>query len=213
MELIYRKWDEVPIKIYKEITQIVDGDGDETSKSVALIATLCGVPEEEIWNLSLPEVGSLSRQASWVWDFDFDKDKKPHKLRVAGEEYVVNYDVTKMSIAAYVDFQNYFKDKDRFMGALLTTFVLPKGHKYADDYDVAALAQKFEAEIPITTFNTLLYFFVLTSLNSIRGMQIYSDLMIKKLMKSKSLTKEEREKIAEIMEKKRQAEGTFGFPL
>lgn len=210
MELIYHKWDDVPIKIYKEITQIVEGELGETEKAVALIAALCGVPEDEVWALSLPEVGSLSRQTAWVWSFDYNKDKKPHKLRVAGGEYVVNYDVSKMSIAAYVDFQTYFKNRDKFMGALLTTFVIPKGHKYADDYDVAELAKIFEAEIPITTYNTLLYFFVLTSLNSIRGTQIYSALMIKKMLKNKNLTETEREKIMETLKKNKVTADLFG---
>lgn len=207
MEIIYHKWDEVPIKIWREIRDITEAEGvDDTTRSVQLIAALCGVEEGEIWNLTLPEISRLSNDVKWVWDFDFNKDKKPHKLKVKGEEYVVNYEVAKMSIAAYIDFQQYFKDRDKFMGAILTTFVLPKGKKYADGYDCAELAKTFEEEIPITTYNTLLYFFLLTSLNSIRAMQIYSELALKKVEREtgKTLT-EERKKLRKIAD-------IFGLP-
>ena len=80
------------------------------------------------------------------------------------------------------------------------------GKKYADGYDCAELAKTFEEEIPITTYNTLLYFFLLTSLNSIRAMQIYSELALKQVEREtgKTLT-EERKKLRKIAD-------TFGLP-
>jgi len=210
MNFIYGKWDDVPIAVYKEICGITESDASDTEKTVSLIAVLCGVPEDEVWALPLTEVGVLAKSIGWVFNFGFDTAKKPHKLRLPSGEYSVEYDVSKMSIAAYVDFQNYFKDRKRFMGALLTTFVIPKGHKYAEGYDCAVLAKTFENEVPITTYNTLLYFFVLTSLNSIRAMQIYSALMLSKAMKNGSLTEAEREKIMKKMAELKSATDMFG---
>ena len=207
MNLIYHKWDEVPISVYREISGIVEAEGvDDTTKSVQLLAALCGVPEGEIWDLTLPEISALSKQIEWVYSFDFDKKKKPHRLKIAGNDYVVNYEVAKMSIAAYVDFQTYFKDRDKYMGAILTTFVLPKGKKYAEDYDCVELAKTFEAEVPITTYNTLLYFFLLTSLNSIRAMQIYSELALKEVERKTGKT------LTQARAKLRKIADTFGLP-
>lgn len=195
MKLLYKGWNEVPIKVYKEIRAIVEDESLEaTERSVALLAALCGVDDNEIWALSLPEISQMSTEIGWLNSTDFDKGRKPHKLRISNRDYVVNYEVQKMSIAAYVDFQNYFKDRDNNMGALLTTFVIPKGCRYAEGYDPAELAKTFEAEVPIATYNTLLYFFVLTSLRSIRAMLIYSELEIQKAERENLLTEEMKEK-------------------
>lgn len=206
MNLIYHKWDEVPISVYKEIRDIIEGEGDDMNKTVSLLAILCGTDDASVWDLTLPEISTLGKSIDWVWKFDFNKEKKPHKLKVAGSDYVINYDVSKMSVAAYVDFQQYFKDRDKYMGAVLTTFVLPKGKKYAEDYDCAELAKKFEAEIPITTYNTLMYFFLLTSLNSIRAMQIYSELSLLEAERKTGMT------ATAARKRLRKIADTFGLP-
>ena len=206
MNLIYHKWDEVPISVYKEIRDVIEGEGDDMNKTVSLLAILCGTDESSVWDLTLPEISTLGKSIDWVWKFDFNKEKKSHKLKVAGSDYVINYDVSKMSVAAYVDFQQYFKDRDRYMGAVLTTFVLPKGKKYAEDYDCAELAKKFESEIPITTYNTLMYFFLLTSLNSIRAMQIYSELSLLEAERKTGMT------ATAARKRLRKIADTFGLP-
>ncbi len=204
MNLKYNSWNQVPISAYKRIRDAADIT-DATERQVALLAALCDVSEDEIWSTSLTEIGLLAGKINWVWEFDYPKDHKIKKLKINDQVYEINYEVGKMSIAAYIDFQNYFKKRDDNMGLLLTTFIVPKGHKYGEGYDPAELAKIFEENVSITVFNTIMYFFVSASLNSIKATAIYCQLMAKETERQtgKPLPKE-------IQEKLKQMQGLFG---
>lgn len=199
MELKYRNWNQVPISAYKKIKDASEIE-DVTEREVALIAALCDASEEEVWSLSVNEVGSLAKQTNWVWDFSYDQNHKVKSLKIGGEIYEINYEVGKMSIAAYIDFQNYFKDRENNMGLLLTTFILPKGHKYGEGYDPAELAKVFEDNVSITSYNNIYHFFLKASLDSIKATAIYLALIAKETerLTGKALPKEIQEKMEKI---------------
>lgn len=199
MELKYKNWNEVPITVYRRIREASEIE-NPTERQVAIVAALCDATEDEVWNLSVTEAGSLAGRTNWVWDFDFDKSHRIKTLKIDGQVYEINYEVGKMSIAAYVDFQNYYKNRDDNMGLLLTTFIIPKGYKYGEGYDPVELARKFEDNISITAYDNILYFFVRASLDSIKATVIYLELMAKETerLTGTPLPKEIQEKMTQI---------------
>lgn len=175
-------WNEITINEYRELYELTQ-NLTEDELEVAVIALLCGKPEEEIWNTDIMEVRALASKLGFLNEFDFDTKRCPKSLTVAGEKYDVNLDLRKFTYAQYVDLQNYWKDISKNMGLILTLFVIPKGRKYGEGYDLQEQARLFEDNIPITTWNTLCFFFLKKSADLMKGMQLSLAWMVKRMEK------------------------------
>ena len=61
--------------------------------------------------------------------------KHPKKININGQVYKVNYNIGKLNMAQYIDFQQTIIKKNYLenLPALLSIFIIPNGHKYNDD--------------------------------------------------------------------------------
>lgn len=202
MEIKKKSWDDITLSEYRKICNIVEEKTmDEASKNVACLAILCECSEEEIWDLPMYELGSLTSEIGWAKHFDFKARRRlPHHLNIGGEMYDVVPDLQRITVAAYVDFQAYCEHRRENMGLILTCFVYPKGKKYAEGYDVRELAEKFEDNVSITLWNDIAFFLTANWLSFIRASQIYLTSIIDKM------TPQEREALTESLKDK-------GIPL
>lgn len=183
MELIKTKWSDVTIQEYFDIVEISQDEGiDELSRDVEVIAILCGVAPEDIWNLPVTEVGELRRQINWLASFDFDKKEKHFKtINIAGEECTALYNTTNMTYAQFVDFQTAWKngvDSADNMALVLSSLITPKGKKYNDGYDLDELREAIKNNMPITTAQSICFFFLKQSVNSYNFMMLYLRVMM-----------------------------------
>ena len=55
-------------------------------------------------------------------------------IKVNGREYYFDGLLGKITTAQYIDFQNYQKNNDEQKS--FSVFIIPKGHKYNDGYDI-----------------------------------------------------------------------------
>lgn len=164
IEITRKSWNDVSISTYREIVNIINDEGmDEVSKDVAIISLLCDVDENRIWNLQLPEINALKSQFNWITEFDFPKDKKFKSIKICGEKYDVVVDIDKMSMAQYVDFQAQWKPQDiiKNYAKVLACFIIPKGKKYNDGYDIAEIERMIDDNLSIVTANALCFFFLM----------------------------------------------------
>ena len=84
-----------------------------------------------------------------------------------------------MTAAQYIDFQNFYKDYQKNFKYIFLCFLIPKGKKYNEGYDLIELADKLYDKIPITVINDIMVFFcnllaaltVSTLISSIREMK------------------------------------------
>lgn len=210
MKLKHNRWDEVSIALYKKILEITkDESTNETEKNISVLALLCEVDEEEVWNLSVDDVKELMANMGWLTSFDFNSDFKMKKVMVGDVECKVELDINKMTIAQYIDFQESYKggvNADN-MAQILSCFFIPKGHKYGDGYDVVEFISKIENNVPITVANSACFFFLQELASSMRGLKLYLNWMLRK-MKRKSLKMEEKKKIEELQER---ADNLYGY--
>lgn len=202
MEFKYKNWNEITIDLYYEILEVFEDESlSEAEKDLAVCAILCDVPEEEIYSLSILEASKLVNGLSWLSKYDFNKKYKGGKMQIDGEEYRVNCDLQKMTIAQYIDFQTFYRMRDlkNTFGNILACFIIPDGKKYGEDYDIAELAKKITGKISIVTANEILFFFLKELGTSIRALQIYLDFQIWR-MKRKADSKQKL-KIKELQER------------
>lgn len=202
MELRKRNWDEISITDYKRIVEISKRELDsDMEKDIAVLSVLCEVSEKDLYDLQVNELSSLLMDAGWIKKpFTFNRSFKLKKLKLERdgikEEYIVAADLDKMTVAQYMDFQNFWDKRNDYMGNLLTVFIIPKGHKYNDGYDILGLAQYFEDTLSIKFWNEVCFFFLHNYLISIQASIVYSDYMTRRMIR-KTKDKERKKMLIE----------------
>lgn len=196
MQIKYHSWEDVPIRVYKELVA-ANAEGDSMSRNVATIAILCDTTEEEVWNLSLPQIGALTSQLQWIKDFDFRKDfKKVRGVKAGKFDCALTDNMADFSVAQYVDFNALWSAPERDMAMLLTTFLVPRGHRYNEGYDILELRDAFEEGVSIAMANSLCFFFLKSLLISMRVTLIYWDYIAERM--GKRMTPEAREEMERL---------------
>lgn len=191
IRLRYNSWDEVSIEKYEELLKASDVE-DDLQRTINILAVLTDEKPQDIENINLEELNALTRNTKWVNEFDFNKSDKPKTFKMEGIEYNVTRRVPDMTVAQYADFQAYF-GKTTDMEILLSIFVIPKGHKYGEGYDMEDLQRSLRKFMPITTANSIIYFFLKGSLNLLSSTLISLESQLKQ---ARNLTKKK-----EIQEK------------
>ncbi len=200
----YKAWDEVSISLYKKIKSICEReDLEPLDKNIKLIALLSDTPEDEVWDLKMEATTPLFQDISWLWEFDFSKKWKGKKLKLHDRVYKVCVDLQNFTMAQYVDFQTLFpkmKESDENYSAILSTILIPDGKDYNRGYDILEEREFLEENLPITTANTIFYFFLTSLRDSLRAISVVYSVMMK-LQKMRTRSREKKEKITQLEEK------------
>lgn len=210
MKAIYNNWNEVTLGAYKKLAAISDDDSlSENEKQVAIAAVLCNVTPEEIWDMPMNDARALFSTMAWVNEFkpDFKKpEKKIYTLK--GVKYDICYDVNKMTVAQYLDFQTYYKDgltKDN-MAEVLSCWMIPKGKKYNEGYDLVQTIADIN-DMPFIDVQRLCFFFLMHLETSIRAIRLFSRWMIRmELRKVKDPQKK-----AELQKQAQEIDNLFSY--
>lgn len=202
IKIKYGSWDEVPIKLYREISEICQRDCEPLDKNIALISLLSDTPEDDIWSLKMDEVEPLFQEIQWLWKFKFNKNWHGKKLKINGHSYSISLDLQDFTISQYIDFQTLWpklKEDDTVYARILATFIIPEGKKYYKDYDLKETIKEIDSYLPITQANSVLHFFLISLARSIRATEICYTLLMK-ILQRRAKTKEEKEKIKILRE-------------
>ena len=82
-------------------------------------------------------------------------------ITLPGYRIEVMKDVTKINMAQYVDYQNFIRMPLReSMDKLLSIFLIPKGKKYNEDYDIIDLQKTIRENLSFRVAEGLLGFFL-----------------------------------------------------
>lgn len=198
LNTIKKSWRDISINEYYQLKEISDDTSmEEYEKEVAIIAFLYNMTDDEVWSLNINDFNKLQVEKTWIYDFDFDKKKNFKKIEIKGNKYDVNIDIQKMNVAQYIDFQTYWSQRDNMkniIGNLLSIFIIPKGKKYNEGYDINEVIADIKDNIDIMTAQEILFFFLSSYLISIQIILNYLKWKIKR-MKRKEKNKEEMEKL------------------
>lgn len=207
MELVKHSWKDINLKEYKKIVEILNRELDsDIEKDISILAVLLNVPEDSLYDMNIMELQRLLGQMSWIKEEKYvykNKIKKMNKLVIDGKEYVVNPDINKFTVSQYLDFQNFWDNRNERMGNLLAVFIIPKGCKYNEGYDVIKLADRLEEVFTLDDWNDVCFFFLKNYYSSIKVSLIYSEWMMKTLI-WKTKDQKEKEKLMKIKEQLQQ---------
>ena len=205
-KVVYQSWNDLSISQYKKLCEIDKREWDsDMEKQIARAAFVMGIDERDMYDLSVSEMKAILAQAEWIYkDFNFDLKWHKKTLKINDKVCKVFQSIESLSVAQYLDFQNFWEDRDNQQGNVMACFVVPENHKYGEGYDVREFAQEIEDNISIEEWNSFAFFLLKNWLVSIRCSVRYGIWMIQKMIwkeKNKERKKELREVKRELIKR------------
>lgn len=191
-------WRDVTINEYYDLKEkLSDESLTPYEQEIAKIAFVNNMTEDEAWSLPINEFRNLQVEALWLNEFKINEKAKFKSIEINKDKYLINTNLQDFTVAQYIDFQTFYSQRrtnERILGNILACFIIPKGKKYAEGYDITQLVNIINDNVDIMTANEILFFFLLQYLISIRVTMSYFNYRLKKLKKNMK----DKEKIKEI---------------
>lgn len=215
-KLKINSWKECSISDYFKLKRITEDETLEPyDKEISIISILSGKTEEEVLDLTITEFKDIQAKTTWISEATLRRlDKiKFSNIELNGEKYYVDTDLSKFTVGQYIDFQTFWKQKDEEsnISHLLACFIIPKGKKYGEDYDLNAVNSDIMNFLDIQTAYEILGFFLMRWVSSTRNSLDFLLQKTKKMMKKKMSQEELNQRIAEIEDLKKNI--SYGFQL
>lgn len=202
MELKYKNWNDITIGVYNKLNKLLkfeptdDVVMDELNLTIQILSVLCDVDEDVIGDLTRSEFAELAAQCAFLQELP--KVKIKDKYTINGKEYTVQFNVQDMTMAQYIDYQTFIKEQDKYMSNILACFLIPKGKKYGDGYNLQEVVNDIENYFSIVDAHSVCFFFTLLFQSLTKVMLTY---LVKKMKKGmKKMTQEEKEKTQEAID-------------
>jgi len=166
---IIDNWKALPIGRYLEICR--EGqrkDIDDVERQARAIAILTGRHPEEILNLPLAEYRSLSERSAFLLKVpEHVGGRAAQVYRVGKWDLVPVSDPSKITVAQYVDFQQFCTDP-RHIVELLSVLMVPRGHGYNQGYDIAEVQAEIREHMSVEEVLRVSGFFIMKFAGLIR---------------------------------------------
>lgn len=130
-----RNWNEITVNEFIQLEQLLKSDIPESYRTANVIALLDNKTIEEVENLPITEFMKLSKQLDFITEQPTYNDPE-NEYEINGRIYTLKADITQITTAQYIDYQNYMKEENKDISKLLSVWLIPKGHKYGEDYDM-----------------------------------------------------------------------------
>lgn len=201
IDLKYKSWKEMPISVWKEIAAL--DTEDITRLNIEILAILCDVRVNDIYNLPAIEISRLLPKIKFTENFEYDKEWKAKSVVLNGKKYDLTTDFTKFTVAQYIDFQSFYGQKDRDLARIISCFLIPHGYKYNDGYDVVEVIEAIETHMSVADANSIVFFFMKESMSLVKATLICLEYLTKKRMKRTKKNKDILKQNIKMMEEMR----------
>ena len=174
-------WEDITLDQYIQIYQLLDVEGMDEMVYAEILKIVVG---EDVEDLSLSEYKQMFKH------LDFLKAKMPEvkakkEYILKGNKYKCDLDISKITGSQYLDYVNYIKENKGVenFAKIISVFLIPKGHKYNDGYDIDELIEIIESEMKIIDVNAISFFLQRQYTAYISTLTVYSIQTMKKMMK------------------------------
>ena len=180
-------WSNITYRTLLDIREAANID-DENERVYAIMEAVFG---EDVLNLPLKDFNEKCKELQFLQK-EIPNDLHVKDIKVNGREYYFDGLLGKITTAQYIDFQNYQKNNDEQKS--FSVFIIPKGHKYNDGYDMEQVFNDI-LDIPVPVLFSASFFFSRQFELFIRIFRRYSIKQMKKL----GLPKEEMENLEKVV--------------
>lgn len=190
---IIRDFRSLPMGKYEDILKVMKDDSlEEIDRQVEVISILTDTDKDTILSLPITDYKELVVASRFLAVAPEVSSKVAKEYIIGDYRLVPTDDIRKIITAQYKDFQEYVKDIENNVVEILSCFLIPKGKKYLEDYDVLDVQTAIREELSVSDAMNLCAFFMMR----------LGDLMVSSLT---SLKKESKKK-PELMERVRKIE-------
>ena len=183
MKLKYNSPGELPLSKYLKTLEIFnDKYMSDLDKNIEILAIYTDTTVDDILKLRPEVVGAhLADMSNVISSYKPSHSKHPKNIKINDNVYTVNYNIGKLNMAQYIDFQQTIVNKNYLenLPALLSIFIIPKGHKYNDDYDILELRNILENNMTLDEALSIVFFLKTKSISLIKLKLLYYKLMLK----------------------------------
>lgn len=130
-----RSWQELTVNEFIQLEQLLKADIPESYRTAHVLALLTNKSLEEIEELPVPTFMNLSKNISFIQEQPKYNDIEKEYI-INNRVYELHAEVPSITTAQYIDYQNYSKEEEKDITKLLSCWLIPKGHKYNDGYDM-----------------------------------------------------------------------------
>ena len=153
--MLKRDWTNITLKDWYNIQDILSVQDDYTTFN--LLDYLYNINSSD---MSLSEVSKYSNSLSFLNDAaNFENFVCEDEYTINGTTYVGFVDITNISVAQFIDYQNYIKEQPVKFEKVMSIFIIPKGHTYNDGYDMKSV-QNDLLELPFRVCQKVAFFLV-----------------------------------------------------
>ena len=183
MKLKYNSPGDLPLAKYLKTLEIFnDASLSDLDKNIEILAIYADTTVDSILKLR-PDVVEeyFADMSNSISSYKPSNSKRPKKIKINDQVYTINYNVGKLNMAQYIDFQQIIVKKNYLenLPALLSIFIIPKGHKYNDDYDIIELRNILENNITLDEALSIIFFSKMKSISLIKLKLLYYRSMLK----------------------------------
>lgn len=183
MKLKYNSPGDLPLAKYLKTLEIFnDASLSDLDKNIEILAIYADTTVDSILKLR-PDVVEeyFADMSNSISSYKPSNSKRPKKIKINDQVYTINYNIGKLNMAQYIDFQQIIVKKNYLenLPALLSIFIIPKGHKYNDDYDIIELRSTLENNITLDEALSIIFFSKMKSISLIKLKLLYYRSMLK----------------------------------
>lgn len=190
-------YNDVTIEKYLEIKAVIDGGYDDDVTNVKLVSILADMTEDEVGNLNLTEYHKLNQKLVFLTEMPVQKIVAT-KYKLGGYELETVLNMKDMTVSQYIDYQTFVKDLDKYLVEMLSIFLIPKGKKYNEGYDIIEVQKVIRENLSIVDAMSMSGFFLLLY-QSLTKATLSSLIRRLKKMKKKMKNQEEIQKMEEAI--------------
>ena len=181
------KWNDIKYRTLLDIREAANIE-DENERVYAIMEAVFG---ESVLDLPLKDFNEKCKELQFLQK-EIPNDLHVKDIKVNGREYYFDGLLGKITTAQYIDFQNYQKNNDE--QKTFSVFIIPKGHKYNDGYDMEQVFNDI-LDLPVPVLFSASFFFSRQFELFIRIFRRYSIKQMKKL----GLPKEAMENLQKVV--------------
>lgn len=203
----YNSLNELPISKFAEFSNKFS-IMDNIEAELYALSLLLDISLDEVYAMSTSDAQQYIAQMHDKLLKRNNSSKHPKHLTINGRKYNINYNINKMNMAQYVDFQLYMinatKDPSNIMNMvdILTVFAIPEDHNYGENYDVMTVKDDLST-LQINVVQSIIFFLKKRSIRSIRNRLSYLQTTLK-VTKILTKDKETRKQIQDTIESMKQ---------
>lgn len=136
-----------------------DHEGDTNELNLHVLSILSDMTVDQLLDMKVPEFRSMMDRAGFLCTAPRPSEVAK-QYRFGDLTLVPVTDIRKMTAAQYIDFQNFSNAGEGRQAELLSCFLVPKGMKYNDGYDILEVQQAIRDFMPVPAALGLLAFFL-----------------------------------------------------